>query len=446
MYIVTAGASALAGNVIGGLFGGGGGGSGGGSAPPVYQPKDQAGRDQNFLDMQNNYQQLLRGQYDVTNPYNQSMFAGQMNNPYAGGYQTAANNAGTQYQTNANFLNEATDYAWRHADQANAWGNQVAGNMQGNSTAVQNGFNGMYDLANQSNNVYNALLKGMGGQQSNVTNAAQQMYGSAGALQQTAFDPQGSLYRQNLGDLVANTRAAEYARGIQMSPAGASVEADALGRFQNDWQNQQLAREVQGVGAMGQANQTGLGLTTNYVNNIAGLQSGMNTNYGNLVGGAANMMAGWDKSQAEVNAMNARTNATNVATASSAGDAAAQAALNAGQVPYQAYQAQYGNQQTALNNYMGNNQPYYQGMNQLMSNDLGYMFRGTQAQNQAFDQNMQNAQFMNKMGQQIAGAGTFGNGNSLGNSVWGWLGNWQPNTSAPDYSGNYTAPDYGIYF
>lgn len=62
-----------------------------------------------------------------------------------------------------------------------------------------------------------------------------------------AFDPQQALYKQNLADLTDATRAGEAARGISMSPYGAGVEANAIGRFQNDWQDRQVQR--QNVGA-----------------------------------------------------------------------------------------------------------------------------------------------------------------------------------------------------
>lgn len=62
-----------------------------------------------------------------------------------------------------------------------------------------------------------------------------------------AFDPQQALYKQNLADLTDATRAGEAVRGISMSPYGAGVEANAIGRFQNDWQDRQVQRQMTGA-------------------------------------------------------------------------------------------------------------------------------------------------------------------------------------------------------
>lgn len=62
-----------------------------------------------------------------------------------------------------------------------------------------------------------------------------------------AFDPQQSAYKQQFADLTDASRAGQAARGISMSPYGAGVEANAQGRFANDWRDRQIGRESQGA-------------------------------------------------------------------------------------------------------------------------------------------------------------------------------------------------------
>ena len=62
-----------------------------------------------------------------------------------------------------------------------------------------------------------------------------------------AFDPNQSIYNQNRADLTDATRAGEAARGIAMSPYGASVEGNVLGRFQNDWMDRSVSRQNMGA-------------------------------------------------------------------------------------------------------------------------------------------------------------------------------------------------------
>jgi len=62
-----------------------------------------------------------------------------------------------------------------------------------------------------------------------------------------AFDPNQSIFNQQRSDLLDETRAGEAMRGIAMSPYGASVEGNTLGRFRNDWQDRSVARQNMGA-------------------------------------------------------------------------------------------------------------------------------------------------------------------------------------------------------
>jgi len=68
----------------------------------------------------------------------------------------------------------------------------------------------------------------------------------ASAIANTAFDPQNALYQKTQQDLVDQTRAAQAARGVATTPYGAAGESDALRKFNIDWQNQQLGRQIAG--------------------------------------------------------------------------------------------------------------------------------------------------------------------------------------------------------
>lgn len=84
-------------------------------------------------------------------------------------------------------------------------------------------------------------------------------FGRGADIWNTARDPQNALYDYLKGQVTENTRAADTARGVAMSPYSAGNEADALSNFEMDWQNKQLGRQVTGAGAANQATATGAG-------------------------------------------------------------------------------------------------------------------------------------------------------------------------------------------
>jgi hypothetical protein len=90
----------------------------------------------------------------------------------------------------------------------------------------------------------------------------------AGAVMNTAFDPQQQLYNQSLAQTVAQQNAQNAAAGVGQTPYGAGLQDQNLQNFNIGWQNQQLGRQVQGLGAaqgaLGQAGslaQLGQGLS-----------------------------------------------------------------------------------------------------------------------------------------------------------------------------------------
>ena len=109
-----------------------------------------------------------------------------------------------------------------------------------------------------------------------VQGAGQSILPYAQTIMNTAFDPQQALYNQTLQQLQDQTRASEAARGIATSPYGAGVENSNLQQFNINWDNNQLARQTQGLSAVDQAvNQAGQSIGQG-----AGLQTAGAQGYG----------------------------------------------------------------------------------------------------------------------------------------------------------------------
>lgn len=125
---------------------------------------------------------------------------------------------------------------------------------------------GYQNLTNQLSGMNNPMLSG------------------ANAVMNTAFDPQGALYDRTLQQVQDQQRVGQAARGITMSPYGAGLENKALSDFNIDWQNNQLGRQTQGLGAAqqayGQSAQNTQSSIQDWLNYINQAQSG----YGNQVG------------------------------------------------------------------------------------------------------------------------------------------------------------------
>ena len=109
---------------------------------------------------------------------------------------------------------------------------------------------------------YNPLIQGgqqagqMSGQGANMLmGQANQLAGAGTNILNTAFDPQQALYDRTLGQMTNQVNAQQALRGLGNSPVGGSEMNQALGNFNIDWQNAQLARQLQGIQGAGQANQ-----------------------------------------------------------------------------------------------------------------------------------------------------------------------------------------------
>lgn len=224
-------------------------------APPQVSVWQPGGLQQADTTYQNLTQRAAANNpYIANQPAYSQYLANSLNNPYAAGAQTAANQAGAAYGT---------------------IGNQA--------------------LANSGA----------------MSNAAQQMLGAGQQVWNTALDPQSALYQRTLQQLQDQTRASQAARGITNSGYGANLENEALSNFNIDWQNQQLNRQMAGLNAMGGAT-TGAGNAYGVANQLGASgaeslgSSGMVpyatsssilgnmlnalNNYGSSVGGASNAL------------------------------------------------------------------------------------------------------------------------------------------------------------
>ena len=140
----------------------------------------------------NNYAQ---GTQSFVNPYSQyapeyqQVYQSEFNNPYASGQQTAANTAGTGYNTT---------------------GTQSLGASQGLST-------------------------------------------DANQLLQNAFSPNSALYNQGLQNATNQGNVALAQNGLTNSPYGAAVQGQNLNNYNLGWEQNQLANENQALGTAGQA-------------------------------------------------------------------------------------------------------------------------------------------------------------------------------------------------
>ena len=119
----------------------------------------------------------------------------------------------------------------------------------------------------------------------NVAGAGQELIPGAERILQSGFDPQGALYSRTAQQLTDQTRAAESERGIATTPYGAGIEADQMRKFNIDWQNAQLARQLEALSGAGSAVQTAGGAAGIPTSVYAAGLSPLASLYGQAAGG-----------------------------------------------------------------------------------------------------------------------------------------------------------------
>jgi len=297
-----------------------------GAAPSYYQPTGQPQADQSWLNAMNQINSGVNAQSGMVQPQLNNAYQN-MTNVNPSGYVNAGNQAGSQY-----------------AQQA-----QLAAK-------------------------YQQMMQGQGGLSAG---AQQNLMGAGNQMFAAGQDPQGALYQKMLQQTQDQSRAATSMRGIGMSPESAGIENQAVGNFNIDWQNQQLARMLSG----------GQGMTQAY--NAAGQQ-------GQLTG-------------------------ANLQSASNYGGQIPTNTLQSGAVPFNTAQTAYGAPITATNAYTGAmNQGVYQPYGAIQTNAMPYMNYGMNSANNAFGTGAAQQTF--NANQQAAGMNGLTQGlNQLSNNQPSWM-------------------------
>lgn len=450
-YVAGGVASAVAGHYLN--KGSGGGGTSGGSAPPVYIPTNQAGMDTNFNTAYTNYLNNLSANQSLTSPYATSLFNSEMNNPYSAGLMAGAKGAGAEYGAQGLMSGMGASNLFDTANSLSQNTQQMQNEFNTNFGNVANAARTMYGMGNLANQNYGNLERQLGSQYNNVLASENNLNQGAYAVLNSAFDPQNALYNYNLGQLNDATNAAEYSRGIENTPYGASVQANADQQFQLNWQNQQLARQQAGLASAAGGYQNALGQGTNYTQAQSGLQTAQDANYANLANSATSMYANYLNAQAQNQNLGAQGLANTYNAASNLAGAAAGAYQNEGMAPYNAQNMINNNLNAAIGQYNANQTPYLSGQNQLMSNALAYMNFGQGAQNLGWSQNVANQnQLMGNMNTLGRAFNSSGAGNWLQNQWNSWTGGFggggdasvgQAGLSGADQSAIWQYNDYG---
>ena len=301
---------------MGNPFGGpsGSSGTGTGSTANVYTPTAQPAADQM-------YQNIVQGLYNAgPGPAGINYPTGQdfvdrliTGSPYASqallGAQTAADYSGQffPYQAGAGynliggannalpFANQAAaqafnplyqqivDYTQQNpyfqtalsgADQAANIGGQWASLLQQPIGAGLQGASPLLGGAQQALDfgsqvmgaapAINAAAQSIYGQADPIMRAAQgvnqnagNVWSAANQVAATAFDPQNALFNRTQGQLLDQQGAINAMSGVAGTPYGAGVTGQTLSNFDIDWQDQLLARQQAGLGALN----TGFGAT-----------------------------------------------------------------------------------------------------------------------------------------------------------------------------------------
>lgn len=227
------------GGAVGGLAGLFGGGANNVQMPPMFNMPNMGGAANNAYGGIGNLQGMTSGASNTAGSAAGQTFGNFYQNPFAGGYQSSAGIA---------------------------------------SDLGQNAALGMY---------------GVGG---NMIGMGQSMIPNAQQVFNTAMDPQSQLYNYMQNQNQQQTQALASSAGLGTTPYGVGVEAQGNQLFNMNWQNQQLGRQIAGLGAYGQAlGQSGQlqGAGTSLQNNAPGAYmnaSAMPFNTFQGIGGAQNSM------------------------------------------------------------------------------------------------------------------------------------------------------------
>jgi len=163
------------------------------------------------------------------------------------------------YGADVGYMGQAGQYYGMDPNYAN----QAFANMYANPYAA-----GMQSAAGQAGATAGEFAPFASAAGMQTLGAGQQALGAGQQIWNTAQDPQSALFNQLQNQVQQQSNVTNSQYGLGASPAGAAVANQNLANFDINWQNQQLARQMQGQNALN----AGLGAYQNAAN--AGLGMG----------------------------------------------------------------------------------------------------------------------------------------------------------------------------
>lgn len=203
-----------------------------------------------------------------------------------------------------------------------------AGSAQYNNPFYLSAQNSAVNAGNVSGNQATTNVN----QANNLQSGANTLQGAAGAVLNTAFDPQQALYNQTLQKVQDQSNVAEAQRGLTMSPYGAGISDTNTNNFNIAWQAQQLANQVSGLGAAGTATNAANTANTGAAN-LGNMAVGQTQAVGQLPATTADAQQNQDI-QSWIAYMNQANAATGLAQTNYPLAVSQQSMTNAGGVPY----------------------------------------------------------------------------------------------------------------
>lgn len=248
-------------------------------APTPYMPASQPQADAAYQQGTNQLAQAGSALSSSVSPQLAQISQNVANNPYfsqaLSGAQTAANTATSQVAPqqlagatqDSQIANLATSAITPYANTAMAGGTNAYNQTQALMQPATAGLSAAPGVFNQA--------------QSYIAPTANPLISGANQVMQTAFDPQQSLYNQQYQQMQDQQNAIDAMSGVASSPYGAGLAGNAAQNFNINWQNQQLNRQIAGLGAATSAD-------TGAANNVANLQTSGTNNFNALTSGAVN--------------------------------------------------------------------------------------------------------------------------------------------------------------
>jgi len=178
----------------------------------------------------------------------------------SGGGGGGANSNGPAYtpiglnQVDQGFL---SNYGQQQANNQNVQNQAYPAYQQSFNQAQGINYQPYQQAANAAGQQYGQAATAIGQQAGLAGQQMQNLYGAGNQLYQTSLDPQSALYNRTQQQLSDQVNAGQAARGLGVSPVGGSEYNQAMSNFNIDWQNQQLARQLQGVQGLSSASNAG---------------------------------------------------------------------------------------------------------------------------------------------------------------------------------------------